>query len=121
MQASHDTIRAHTLIVLAKMNTMSQNWSNLLFKLSFAEALEEISSSIAEEAWLYNENAINISFNNIHLFNYLISSKNISSVNLKLYIIQTSIIAVSDDSMALSLEGFEVVLYSTTKEGTTLF
>lgn len=66
VQTSHNTIRAHTLIVLAKMNTMSQNWGNLLFKLSFAEALEEISSSIAEEAWLYNENAINFCFNYIH-------------------------------------------------------
>ena len=66
VQTSHHAIAAHALIILAKMNTMSQNWGNLLFKLSFAEALEEISSSIAEEAWLYNENAINFCFNYIH-------------------------------------------------------
>lgn len=66
VQTLHHAIAAHALIILAKMNTMSQNWGNLLFKLSFAEALEEISSSIAEEAWLYNENAINFCFNYIH-------------------------------------------------------
>ena len=61
MQASHHTIRAHTLIVLAEMNIMSQDWGNLLFKLSLAEALEEISSSIAEEAWLYKMRTPSIS------------------------------------------------------------
>ena len=55
MQASHYAIAAHWLIVLAEVNTVSQDWGNLLFKLSLAEALEEISSSITEEAWLYNE------------------------------------------------------------------
>lgn len=51
----------------------------------------------------------------------LVSSKNISSINLMLYIIQTSIVAVGDDSMALCLEDFEVVLYSTAEEGASLF
>ena len=41
---------------------MSQDWGNLLFKLSLAEALEEVATSITEEAWLYNENAFNICF-----------------------------------------------------------
>ena len=51
----------------------------------------------------------------------LVSSKNISSINLILDIIQTSIIAVGDDGMALCLEDFEVVLDSTAEEGAALF
>ena len=47
---------------------MSQDWDNLLFKLSLAEALEEVATSITEEAWLYNEYAIYISFDYIHYF-----------------------------------------------------
>ena len=66
VQTSHHAIAAHRLIVLAKVNTVSQDWGNLLFKLSLAEALEEVASRVAEEAWLNNENAINISFNYIH-------------------------------------------------------
>ena len=46
---------------------MSQDWGNLLFKLSLAETLEEVAASITEEAWLYNENAFYISFDYIHL------------------------------------------------------
>ena len=41
---------------------------NLLFKLSLAEALEEVASSIAEEAWLYYENAFYFCFDYIHCF-----------------------------------------------------
>ena len=48
---------------------MSQDWDNLLFKLSLAEALEEVATSITEEAWLYNEYAFYISFDYIHWFN----------------------------------------------------
>ena len=66
VQASHHAIAAHRLVVLAEVNTVSQDWGNLLFKLSLAEALEEISTSIAKEAWLYNENAINFCFDYIH-------------------------------------------------------
>ena len=56
----------------------------------------------------------------IRLYN-LVSSKYISCINLILHIIQTSIVTVGDDGMALCLEGFEVVLYSATEEGATLF
>ena len=66
VQASHHAIAAHRLIVLAEVNTVSQDWGNLLFKLSLAEALEEVTTRVAEEAWLYNENAINFCFNYIH-------------------------------------------------------
>ena len=59
MQASHYAITAHRLIVLAKVYTVSQDWGNLLFKLSLAEALEEVATSITEEGWLNNENALN--------------------------------------------------------------
>ena len=68
VQASHDAIAAHRLVVLAEVNTVSQDWGNLLFKLSLAEALEEVATSITEEAWLYNEYAFNISFDYIHCF-----------------------------------------------------
>ena len=86
---------------MTEVNTVSQDSGNLLFKLSLAEALEEVATSVAEEAWLNNEHAINICFNNIHLFDDLVSSKNISSIYLLLHIIQTSIIAVGNDGMAL--------------------
>ena len=51
----------------------------------------------------------------------LVSSEDISCIYLILYIIQTNIVAVGDDGMALCLEDFEVVLYSTTKKGAALF
>lgn len=51
----------------------------------------------------------------------LISSKNISCIYLILYIIQTSIVSVGDDGMALCFEGLEIVLNSTTEEGAALF
>ena len=66
MQTSHYTITAHRLVVLAEVNTVSQDWGYLFFKLSLAETLEEVATSITEEAWLYNENAFNICFDYIH-------------------------------------------------------
>ena len=68
MQASHYAIAAHRLVILAEMNTVSQDWGNLFFKLSLAEALEEVATRVAEEAWLYNEYAIYIGFDYIHRF-----------------------------------------------------
>ena len=68
MQASHHAITAHRFVVLAEVNTVPQDWGNRLFKLSLAEALEEVATSIAEEAWLYNEYAIYIGFDYIHCF-----------------------------------------------------
>ena len=68
VQASHYAIAAHRLVVLAEVNTVSQDRRDLLFKLSLAEALEEVATRVAEEAWLYNEYAIYISFDYIHLF-----------------------------------------------------
>ena len=68
MQTSHHAIAAHRLVVLAEVNTMSQDWGNLLFKFSLAEALEEVAARVAEEAWLYNENAFYIGFDNIHCY-----------------------------------------------------
>ena len=40
MQASHHAIAAHRFIVLAEVNTVSQDWGNLLIKLSLAEIVE---------------------------------------------------------------------------------
>ena len=68
MQASHYTIAAHRLVVLAEVNTVSQDRRDLLFKLSLAEALEEVATRVAEEAWLYNENAFYFCFDYIHRF-----------------------------------------------------
>ena len=68
MQASHHAIAAHRLVVLAEVNTVSQDRRDLLFKLSLAEALEEVATRVAEEAWLYNENAIYFCFDYIHRF-----------------------------------------------------
>ena len=50
MQASHYAIAAHRLVVLAEVNTVSQDWGYLFFKLSLAEALEEVATSVTEEA-----------------------------------------------------------------------
>ena len=69
VQASHHAIATHRLVVLAEVNTVTQNWCYLLFKLSLAETLEEVATSITEEAWLYNEYAFNICFDYIHWFN----------------------------------------------------
>ena len=66
MQASHYAITTHRLVVLAEVYTVSQNWGNLFFKLSLAEALEEVATRVAEEAWLYNEYAFYICFYYIH-------------------------------------------------------
>ena len=71
VQASHYAIAAHRLIVLAEVNTVSQNWGNFLLKLSLAEALKKVATSITEEAWLYNENAFNICFDYIHCCIYM--------------------------------------------------
>ena len=49
---------------------MPQDWGNLLFKLSLVEALEEVATRVAEEAWLYNENAFNFCFYYIHRINF---------------------------------------------------
>ena len=68
MQASHYAIATHRLVVLAEVNTVSQDWGNLLFKLSLAEALEEVAASITEEAWLYNEDAFYFCFYYIYCF-----------------------------------------------------
>ena len=59
---------AHTLIILAEVNTMSQDRSYFFFKLSLTEALEEVATSITEEAWLYNEDAFYFCFYYIHCF-----------------------------------------------------
>ena len=55
------------------------------------------------------------------MYYILVSSKDVSCINFILDIIQAGIIAVGDDGMALCLEGFEVVLYSTAEEGAALF
>ena len=86
VQASHYAIAAHRLIVLAEVNTVSEDRRDLFFKLSLAEALEEVATRVAEEAWLYNENAINICFNYIHCFcfNFCSYNKNFSNPSVSL-------------------------------------
>ena len=53
-------------LVLAEVHTVPQDWGNLFFKLSLAETLEEVATSITEEAWLYNEDAFYFCFDYIH-------------------------------------------------------
>ncbi len=65
VQTSHHTITAHWLVVLAEVNIVSQDRGNLLFKLPLAETLEEVATSVAEEAWLNNEHAIYFGLNYI--------------------------------------------------------
>ena len=60
MQTTHHTIRTHTLVVLAELHLVANQWLYLLFKLSFAEALEEIATSISKQARLNDEYAIYI-------------------------------------------------------------
>ena len=69
VQATHYAIATHRLVVLAEVNTVSQDRRDLLFKLSLAETLEEVATSITEEAWLNNEDAIYIGFDYIHCSN----------------------------------------------------
>lgn len=71
VQTTHSTITTHRLVVLAEMNTMPQNRSNLFFKLSLAEILEEVATSLTEEAWLNDENAFNFCFDYIHCLVFL--------------------------------------------------
>ena len=63
-------------------------------------------------------------FSCIFIYSYitfLISSKYIPGIYLILDIIQTSIITVGDDGMALSLESSQVIDYFAAEEGATLF
>ena len=69
MQATHHTITAHTLIILAELYLVAHQWLHLLFKLTLAEALEEIASSISKQARLNDEYAINIS---LYYFHFLL-------------------------------------------------
>lgn len=67
MQATHYAIRTHTLIVLAELHLVANQWLYLLLKLSFAEALEEIATSISKQARLYDEHAFDICLYYIHI------------------------------------------------------
>ena len=67
---------------------MSKAWANLHGKLSLAEALEEVATSITKEAWLYYEHAFYRCFVNIHCYlnfysDYTFLSSHISYSALK--------------------------------------
>lgn len=51
----------------------------------------------------------------------LIPSEDVSCINLILYIVETLIIAVGNDGMALCLELGEVIDYETAEEGASVF
>ena len=70
MQATHYAIGAHTLVVLAELHLVAHQWLYFLFKLSLAEALEEITTSISKQARLNDEHAINISLYYFHFINF---------------------------------------------------
>ena len=69
MQATHYAIRTHALIVLAELHLVAHQWLYFLFKLSLAEALEEIATSISKQARLNDEHAFNISLYYFHFIN----------------------------------------------------
>ena len=70
MQATHHTITAHALIVLAKLHLVAHQWLYFLFKLSLAIAFKEIATSISKKARLNNEHAFNISLYYVHYINF---------------------------------------------------
>ena len=51
----------------------------------------------------------------------LVSPKNVPCINLSLNIIQTSIVAVGDDSMALCLKCNKIVHHTATEKSTSIF
>ena len=51
----------------------------------------------------------------------LISAEDVTSIDLVLYIIQASIIAVGDNSLTLFLEGIHIIYNLATKECTSIF
>jgi hypothetical protein len=67
MQTSHHAIRGFALIVLDKGYCVAKDWSNFLVELSLREGLEEIASSVFEDAGLYNDYAINGGFDYFHI------------------------------------------------------
>ena len=69
MQATHYAIRTHTLVVLAELHLVAYQWLHFLFKLTLAEALEEIATSISKQARLNDEHAFNISLYYFHFIN----------------------------------------------------
>ena len=70
MQATHHTITAHTLVVLAELHLVAHQWLHFLFKLTLTETLEEIATSISKKARLNNEHAFNISLYYVHYINF---------------------------------------------------
>ena len=70
MQATHHTIRTHALIVLAELHLVAPQWLYLLFKITLAEALEEIATSISKQLRLNDEYALNISLYYVHYINF---------------------------------------------------
>ena len=70
MQATHHTIGAHALVVLAELHLVAYQWLYFLFKLTLSEALKEIATSISKQARLNNEYAINICLYYVHFINY---------------------------------------------------
>ena len=67
MQTTHHTIRTHTLVVLTELHLVAHQWLYLLFKLSLAETLEEIATSISKQARLNDEYAFDICLYYIHI------------------------------------------------------
>lgn len=68
MQTPHHAIATNTFVILAKMNAMSQYWTDFFFKFSFVKALESITTSVTKEVWFNNEHTINIGFDYIHYY-----------------------------------------------------
>lgn len=67
MQTTHHTIRTHALVVLAELHLVANQWLHFLFKLTLAEALEEIAASISKQAWLNDEYAFYVCLYYVHI------------------------------------------------------
>ena len=68
IQASHHTLRTHALVVLAELYFVAHQWFYLIFKLTLAEALEELTTSITKEAWFNNNHVLYICLNYVYFF-----------------------------------------------------
>ena len=66
MLATHHTITAHALVVLAELHLVAYQWIYFLLKLSLAKAFKEITTSISKQVRFNDKHAFNISLYYVH-------------------------------------------------------
>lgn len=62
MEASHDAVRGHRLVVLYELEAMTQDWGYSFVEISLGETFKEVASGILEHSWFYYHYAINSGF-----------------------------------------------------------